>query len=467
MSTAPTVVPGPMDESQLALRLPGIMERNYARKFAFVGQQSVTPGFMALSTLLGYNKPMGTFNRALEYHIEGQRYSPLGAIDTVAAPALGASITVTLTTGYNATGTQSLAQVGIQWLVGNTRGFSTAINTATPFAHTITLSPITGTFPAFPAGTPIIGMMPSAAESAVSTPHLLERTLVAYDHRFQDAKWSVEFTNFSMLEGLSYFDISADDVGPWSKPGMTRSWTHDMLKLRWEEIQCQVALSTIHNDRNRITPRAAGAASFTDGLVPSIQRMGNNFLTPSGAYQDFDFNLITSSFINNRGGANRNKRMTGGWQWKTKVDQYLDQKSQNNSRDDINGDIYRMNWKTIDLSGVMYDFGQFPEFDNPDGMGAFGYSNNMVIVPGEDDTVKYSDGTTGPKMAIMYFSNQVNTPLNGTAFNNPFNFSELRGGSFTGGGQYVRTQSADNYFGEVNTRIMTYFQDLRCFGFSN
>jgi hypothetical protein len=368
-------------------------------------------------TMMGIFRNGGTFNNTHVIHLESEpmtpwmRFSAPGG-GNVPAPAAGASITIEITAPYAPDGSCQ-AQLNSLYSVGTILGKCTAVG-GVPGAVTLTLAPISGNFPAYLANSPICHLLVSVGEAATHINSKTKKYVAAFDHPFMKVRDGVTIKDFAALrnEGRLQTKVMAT---PWT-PGKTSTvWETVELAELWQNLEDRLAYQFILGDRQRVGTRAAGAASYSDGLLAFLLGSSNRMATPAGPMSMQYFYDCSDLMFNSRLlGSTGTVQCMVGRDWARKARELGRQETVTGNYEQ-DGATYKVAWKAIDVGDRVFEWTPIDEFSDPARLGQYGHSTTAIMMP-DSATLNpvYGDGVSRPCISLKYFNNENGVQIPGT-----------------------------------------------------
>lgn len=432
----PTVSAGPFNEASLAFRplfANAIQtDRAYSMKFQRpLEKLSSSALFMKTGLLRAVGK--GSFGSNLSYILEREPFSPTYDFGPVVAPAPGATITLTITSGYNAAGTESQALAGTNVFInGVYRGAVTAVSRAVNNAHTITVRSFGAPWPAFPNGGKITNYSGAVAESANPASSKANFSVSAFARSWQKIHETYTLTDFSLMEAQGHIVHRVLPM-PFIGEGVeTTSWHHASMDEWWEQFQVRFMMTLLLGMQDSNTVRAAGGASQLQGLLDFIMSGGNVFNTPVGPMDIPWLESISDGLSLSRGaGTTENLDGLAGKIVMRKFQAMLDTKTQQGNNQQSQG-TFDYTWNAVKQVGEMnFRLANCNEFNDHSFLLPHGFDTAVLWMPDTDMmSTSLSDGSTAPLLSFEYFEN-MSVPIEGmTPVGTPYHMTTNRGHSF-------------------------------------
>lgn len=355
-----------------------------------------------------------------------KRYRNTFIVTGVAGGAAGAAVTHTLAAAsHNNSGASSAVQVGLTILYPNgVTGVVTAVNKATPNAHTFTVAPQVAA-ESIPTTSSNDILIPNGTQfdEATNQPLGNTPTFDEYSNSTQilKGKYTVSQTE---SDNSTWFEVTPQMAGPMGlAPG-------NYVYLKGASDEYFRYLDGIEDTllTGKLTTNSAvigDNSTSTQGFIPSV-RAGGIVRTYTAGNVDIPFWDATTRLIDRNNGADE-YQVWAGLNLRQEITNGVAAAFTNGALlyNSFNGSkelAMNMGFSSWQKDGRTYHFKTYKRFNDPNGLGATGYSYQTkgLFVP-----IKwYNDPVTGtptPSMLVRYKKQQpaMGTSLGNVSFNGP------------------------------------------------
>lgn len=435
-ASTPATVSGIFQEADVYLRQAFFAEPKYER--AYMKSLYKMPNFISLLSQLGLAKG-ADFKTFSIITLEEDQRSPIVTVAAQTAPAPGANISLAITGPYDDAG-NCIAQERYTVYLANGMSGRVVSVTPTAFAYVVVLAPMTGPWPAIPAGTNLMFVASSVGAESTALPYYYTKGLTAYEHRLQALRLDTKINDFAGIADQNgrIQTYNSKMPTPW-KGGLTNSWTTAQVSAWADQIESDINYAMLLADRDRLTVRSADGPSYMTGLYPAIRYGGgNNFLTPTTFSAAFFQNCNAAFRDSQVGGSVMNRTVLEGQFFQNKREDWLNTQTQTGNREqELDSYVYGCS-EVRNIGGMNYKFVTCSDFNDPRSLGAMGFGNKAIMLP-TDMTRQLSDGKNVPLFEMKYVEQPMD--IQG-APNGMINFTYQAGPGFVGNGQQTNTTNA-------------------------
>lgn len=422
-------------EADIYLRQAYFTEPKYER--AYMKSLYKMPNFMSILGQLGLAKS-ADFKTMSIITLEEDQRSPIVTVASQVAPAPGANISLTITGPYDDAG-DCVAQERYTVFLANGMSGRVVSVTATAFAYVVVLAPMSGPWPAIPAGTNMMFVAPSVGAASTALPYFFKKGLTAYEHRLQFMRWDTSVNDFALIADQNgrIQTYNSSMPTPW-RGGTTKSWTTHEVQEWADQMDRDLNYALLLADRDRLTVRAADGPSYMMGLYPALRYGGgNNFLTPNTFSAAFFQNCNTAFRDSQTEGSGSRTVLEGQFFQNKREDWVNTQTQQGNREQELDSYVYGCS-SIRNIGGMTYKFVTCADFNDPRSLGAMGFGNKAIMLPTEM-TRQLSDGKMVPLFEMKYVEQPID--IQG-APNGMLNFTYQAGPGFVPNGSQTNTTNA-------------------------
>lgn len=379
-------------------------------------------------------------NHPVYHHVEVGRYTNHIEFAGYAAPGIGNNLVLTITGPFNQ-GTHPV-RVGDRYSVNGIMGEVVAV--ALP---NITLQ-IIGNYSQWPAGNAGIGLYApyNPAEMAYATSRVAVPDVAVYSHLVEEVQWMMEISNRAAFHVGDW--VQAPVSSPWAGSVNVGGWLNKGLNDTMEANLNGMFNAAVLGQRPGGV-RANGDPLRGDGILESY--LNNAILIPNPAVVDINWIKMIHRAVENVAHGSREISIACGVNLSTKISEF--------QRAEMNGSqVQPSTSRTYDFlysemvgtygAGSKFRYINNTTFDNPKGLGAIGWMDMGISVPGDGRAVKYTDGSRVPSATLRMFkpmNNEVRPAAtgSGTVFS-PYHWAKSPGASFVGDGENFTNTSTNS-----------------------